>query len=168
MEEVGEVKGEKINYNNIKTILEKYYCTKCKSYHVRGKIYKKHLIYKEERKIEEKSEIKILINPLKYTVLWLLLIFRRIFGKLKTLLSKKKKKKRTDVKVVENERDYVEIWQEFKELKFLVRSLIIFLVFKSLNAIAEFRVIGLDTQLLLSILFPLFLLVVEYIIYSKK
>ncbi len=47
-------------------------------------------------------------------------------------------------------------------------GLIIFLIFKSLNAIAENRVIGLDTQILLSILFPLFLLIVEYLIYSKK
>jgi len=47
-------------------------------------------------------------------------------------------------------------------------GLIIFLLFKSLNAIAENRVIGLDTQILLSIFFPLFLLIVEYFIYSKK
>ncbi len=47
-------------------------------------------------------------------------------------------------------------------------GLIIFLLFKSLNAIAENRVIGLDTQILLSIFFPLFLLIIEYFIYSKK
>ncbi|MCK4397274.1 hypothetical protein KAW96_11895 [candidate division WOR-3 bacterium] len=47
-------------------------------------------------------------------------------------------------------------------------GLIIFFVFKSLNNIAEFRVIGLDTQILLSIQFPLFLLIVEYLIYSKE
>ena len=56
----------------------------------------------------------------------------------------------------------------FGIIQSITLGLIIFLVFKSLNAIAEFRVIGLDTQLLLSILFPLFSLVVEYIIYSKK
>jgi len=47
-------------------------------------------------------------------------------------------------------------------------SLIIFIIFKSLNAIAEFRVVGLDTQILLSILFPMFLLFIEYLIYSKE
>ena len=44
---------------------------------------------------------------------------------------------------------------------------IIFLVFRSLNKISEAEVIGLDTQILLSILFPVFLLIVEYLIYSK-
>lgn len=44
---------------------------------------------------------------------------------------------------------------------------IIFLVFRSLNKISEVEVIGLDTQILLSILFPVFLLIVEYLIYSK-
>ncbi len=45
---------------------------------------------------------------------------------------------------------------------------IIFLVFRSLNMISEVEVIGLDTQILLSILFPVFLLIVEYLIYSKE
>ncbi len=44
---------------------------------------------------------------------------------------------------------------------------IIYLIFESLNMISEVRVIGLDTQILLSILFPLWLLIVEYTIYSK-
>ena len=44
---------------------------------------------------------------------------------------------------------------------------IIYLIFRSLNMISEVTVIGLDTQILLSILFPLFLLIVEYTIYSK-
>lgn len=56
----------------------------------------------------------------------------------------------------------------FGVLQSISLGLIIFLIFKSLNAIAENRVIGLDTQILLSILFPLFLLIVEYLIYSKK
>jgi hypothetical protein len=47
-------------------------------------------------------------------------------------------------------------------------GLIIFLIFRSLNLIKGTSVIGLDTQILLSIAFPLFLLLVEYIIYSKK
>ena len=45
---------------------------------------------------------------------------------------------------------------------------IIFLVFRSLNMISEVEVIGLDTQILLSILFPVFLLIIEYLIYSKE
>jgi len=44
---------------------------------------------------------------------------------------------------------------------------IIYLIFRSLNMISEAEVIGLDTQITLSILFPLFLLIVEYTIYSK-
>ena len=46
-------------------------------------------------------------------------------------------------------------------------GVIIYLIFESLNMISEINVIGLDTQILLSILFPLFLLIVEYTIYSK-
>lgn len=45
---------------------------------------------------------------------------------------------------------------------------IIFLLFRSLNLINGDCVIGLDTQIFLSIAFPLFLLIVEYIIYSEK
>jgi hypothetical protein len=44
---------------------------------------------------------------------------------------------------------------------------IIYLVFRSLNIIAGIITIGPDTQILLSVLFPLFLLIVEYMIYSK-
>jgi len=47
-------------------------------------------------------------------------------------------------------------------------GIIIFLIFRSLNMIKGESVIGLDTQVLLSVAFPLFLLIVEYIIYSKK
>jgi hypothetical protein len=56
----------------------------------------------------------------------------------------------------------------FGVLQSIALGLIIFLIFKSLNAIADNRAIGLDTQILLSILFPLFLLIVEYLIYSRK
>ena len=56
----------------------------------------------------------------------------------------------------------------FGTLQSITLGLIIFLGFKSFNTIAEVRVIGLDTQLLLSVLFPLFLLIVEYLIYSKE
>lgn len=45
---------------------------------------------------------------------------------------------------------------------------IIFIAFKSLNMISDAQVIGLDAQISLSITFPLFLLIVEYIIYSKN
>jgi len=56
----------------------------------------------------------------------------------------------------------------FGILQSLSLAMIIFLLFNSLNVVNNARVIGLDTQILLCILFPLFLLVVEYIIYSKK
>jgi hypothetical protein len=45
---------------------------------------------------------------------------------------------------------------------------IIFLIFRSLNMIRGERVIGLDAQIVLSIAFPLFLLLVEYVIYKKR
>ncbi len=56
----------------------------------------------------------------------------------------------------------------FGILQSLSLGTIIFLIFKSLNLINGENVIGLDTQILLSISFPLFFLIVEYIIYSKK
>ncbi len=70
-------------------------------------------------------------------------------------------------KKLSNEKEKTVFWI-FGILQSITFGLIIFLIFKSLNAIAGFRVIGLDTQLLLSISFPLFLLIVEYIIYSKR
>ena len=45
--------------------------------------------------------------------------------------------------------------------------MIIFLLFRALNLIYRDAVIGLDTQIVLSLSFPLFLLIVEYIIYKK-
>lgn len=56
----------------------------------------------------------------------------------------------------------------FGVLQSLSLGAIIFLLFRSLNLISGKCVIGLDTQILLSINFPLFLLIVEYIIYSEK
>ena len=56
----------------------------------------------------------------------------------------------------------------FGILQSLTLATIIYLLFRSLNFISETNVIGLDTQILLSILFPTFLLITEYIIYSKK
>ena len=55
----------------------------------------------------------------------------------------------------------------FGILQSITLGAIIYLIFRSLNTISEVTVIGLDTQILLSILFPLFLLIVEYTIYSK-
>lgn len=65
-----------------------------------------------------------------------------------------------------NEKGKIAFWI-FGILQSASLGSIIFLIFKSLNTIAGFRVVGLDTQILLSILFPVFLLIVEYIIYSK-
>lgn len=55
----------------------------------------------------------------------------------------------------------------FGILQSLSLGAIIFLIFRSLNTISDVRIIGLDTQILLSTLFPLSLLIVEYIAYSK-
>ncbi len=56
----------------------------------------------------------------------------------------------------------------FGILQSLALGTIIFLIFNSMNIINNARVIGLDTQITLSVLFPLFLLIVEYVIYTKK
>ena len=56
----------------------------------------------------------------------------------------------------------------FGILQNMTLGIIIFLIFRSLNMINGESVIGLDTQILLSVVFPLFLLIVEYIIYSKR
>lgn len=55
----------------------------------------------------------------------------------------------------------------FGILQSLSLGTIIFLLFRSLNLINGDNVIGMDTQIILSITFPLFLLLVEYIIYTK-
>ncbi len=55
----------------------------------------------------------------------------------------------------------------FGTIQALSLSAIIYLVFRSLNMIAGVSTIGQDTQIVLSIMFPLFLLVTEYMIYSK-
>jgi hypothetical protein len=56
----------------------------------------------------------------------------------------------------------------FGILQSLSLSTIIFLLFRALNQIKGEAVVGLDTQILMSISFPLFLLLVEYTIYSKN
>lgn len=53
-------------------------------------------------------------------------------------------------------------------LQSLSLAAIIFVVFESLNRINNARVLGLDSQILLSFAFPLFLLLVEYMIYERK
>lgn len=56
----------------------------------------------------------------------------------------------------------------FGILQSMTLGVIIFLLFRSLNIIHGTNVVGVDTQSVLSILFPLFLLLTEYVIYSKK
>jgi hypothetical protein len=56
----------------------------------------------------------------------------------------------------------------FGILQSLSLGIIIFLLFRGLNLIGDYCVIGLDSQIVLSIIFPLSLLLVEYIIYSQR
>jgi len=56
----------------------------------------------------------------------------------------------------------------FGTLQSISLGIIIFLIFRSLNAIEDTMVIGLDTRILLSISFPLFLLLVQYVIFTGK
>jgi len=56
----------------------------------------------------------------------------------------------------------------FGALQSLSFSVLIFVIFHSLNTINKARIIGLDTQIWLSILPPLCLLIIEYIIYSGR
>mgnify|MGYP000606691186 CR=1 FL=1 len=55
----------------------------------------------------------------------------------------------------------------FGLLQTLSLGVIIFLIFRGLNQLGEGNVIGLDAQLVLSIVFPIFLLLVEYLIFNK-
>jgi len=61
----------------------------------------------------------------------------------------------------------VTVFWIFGILQSISLGMIIFLVFRALNLIYGDAVIGPDTQIVLSISFPLFLLIVEYIIYKK-
>jgi len=61
-----------------------------------------------------------------------------------------------------------QIFWIFGILQSLSLSAIIFLIFHALNIIEGTPIIGLDTQILLSVVFPLFLLLVEYIIYVAR
>ena len=62
----------------------------------------------------------------------------------------------------------VRLFWIFSILQSLSLSAIIFLIFRSLNMIKGESIIGLDTQIVLSVCFPLFLLLVEWVIYNKK
>ena len=55
----------------------------------------------------------------------------------------------------------------FGILKNFTLGVIIYIIFNSLNNISENGVIGWDTQILLSVLFPAFSFIIEYIIYSR-
>jgi len=60
-----------------------------------------------------------------------------------------------------------EIFWIFGVLKNITLGVIIYIIFNSLNKIGENGVIGWDTQILLSVLFPTFSFIIEYIIYTK-
>lgn len=47
-------------------------------------------------------------------------------------------------------------------------GMIIFLIFRGLNRLSEQRIIGLDSQIVLSVTFPLFLLLVECLVFRNK
>ena len=55
----------------------------------------------------------------------------------------------------------------FGILKNITLGVIIYIILDSLNNISENGVIGWDTQILLSVLFPAFSFIIEYIIYSR-
>ena len=56
----------------------------------------------------------------------------------------------------------------FAVLQNLSLAAIIFLIFRAFNILSGERVLHYDTQVLLSVAFPLFLLIVEYSIFTKK
>jgi len=56
----------------------------------------------------------------------------------------------------------------FGTLQSVSLGIIIFLIFRSLNNITGLNGIGMDSIIVLSIGFPLFLLLTEFVIYSEK
>jgi len=62
----------------------------------------------------------------------------------------------------------VRVFWIFGILQSLSLGAVIFLVFRSLNAVGVRSAIGLDTRIVLSVAFPLFLLLVEYAIFTRK
>ena len=63
---------------------------------------------------------------------------------------------------------HVSVFWIFGILQSLSLAAIIFLVFRSLNGMRGPHPIGLDTRIVLSLAFPLFLLLVEYAILAKR
>ncbi|MBK5252808.1 MAG: hypothetical protein JJE29_09285 [Peptostreptococcaceae bacterium] len=61
-----------------------------------------------------------------------------------------------------------ELFWVFGVLQSVSLGTIIFLMFRGLGMINGEHIIGLDTNITLSITFPLFLLIIEYLIYSKR
>lgn len=55
----------------------------------------------------------------------------------------------------------------FGILQSLSLGIIIFVLFRGFQLIGGSSIVGLDTQIVLSITFPLFLLITEFIIYKK-
>jgi hypothetical protein len=53
-------------------------------------------------------------------------------------------------------------------LQSLSLAAILFLAFQSLDGVSAPRAIRLDTHILLSVMFPLFLLLVEYTIFTRR
>lgn len=62
----------------------------------------------------------------------------------------------------------VKIFLIFGILQSVSLGIIIFLILRSLNAVEDTIVVGLDTRMLLSISFPLFLLLTEYAVFTRK
>ncbi len=56
----------------------------------------------------------------------------------------------------------------FGVLQSVSLAVTMFLVFRSLNAVGGTGAIGLDTRILLSVTFPLSLLLVEYVIFTRR
>jgi hypothetical protein len=55
----------------------------------------------------------------------------------------------------------------FGSLQSATLGIILYIIFDLLNNMSDPRAIGVDTQIILSVLFPLYPLLVEYTIFSK-
>lgn len=55
----------------------------------------------------------------------------------------------------------------FGTLQTLSLGALVYVVFECMNALHGSRLVGGDTQVVLSVSFPLFLLLVEYLVYSR-
>jgi hypothetical protein len=56
----------------------------------------------------------------------------------------------------------------FGILQSLSLGAVIFVVLRSLSALGDHSAVGLDTRIVLSVAFPLFLLLVEYALFTRK